>query len=159
MMLKPYNSKKKLIKKLLLIFIYFLFTSCVTNYYSVNIGEDTPIYESNNENSKQVVVIPKGYSVYVSSSTKKYKRIKLNNYKGWAVNPVYCSQTNYNSSSSSSTNTSNSSSKPAKSTSTSSNYYNSSSKSSSGGTVHVKAYTRKDGTYVKAHTRSAPKRK
>ncbi|MCX2472774.1 hypothetical protein OQZ33_00380 [Pedobacter sp. MC2016-05] len=29
---------------------------------------------------------------------------------------------------------------------------------SSGGTVHVKGYTRKDGTYVKPHTRSAPRR-
>ena len=29
---------------------------------------------------------------------------------------------------------------------------------SSGGTVHVKGYTRKDGTYVRPHTRSAPKR-
>ncbi|HKO77572.1 MAG TPA: hypothetical protein VJU52_10155 [Flavobacterium sp.] len=131
-------------KKLLLILTYFLFTSCVTNYYSVNIGEDTPIYESNSENSKQVVVIPKGYSVYVASSTKKHKKIKWNNYKGWAVNPVYSSQTNYNS---------------IKSNPTSSYYSSSSSKSSSGGTVHVKAYTRKDGTYVKAHTRSAPKRK
>ena len=29
---------------------------------------------------------------------------------------------------------------------------------SSGGTVHVKGYTRKDGTYVKPHTRTAPRR-
>jgi len=29
---------------------------------------------------------------------------------------------------------------------------------SSGGTVHVKGYTRKDGTYVRPHTRSAPRR-
>ncbi|RZL17069.1 MAG: hypothetical protein EOO89_09790 [Pedobacter sp.] len=27
-----------------------------------------------------------------------------------------------------------------------------------GGTVHVKGYTRKDGTYVRPHTRSAPRR-
>jgi len=35
----------------------------------------------------------------------------------------------------------------------------SSSSSSSGGTVYVKGYNRKDGTYVSPHTRSAPKRK
>ena len=29
---------------------------------------------------------------------------------------------------------------------------------SSGGPVQVKGYTRKDGTYVKPHTRSAPRR-
>jgi hypothetical protein len=31
--------------------------------------------------------------------------------------------------------------------------------SSSSGSVNVKGYTRKDGTYVKPHTRKAPKRK
>jgi len=30
--------------------------------------------------------------------------------------------------------------------------------SSSGGTVHVRGYSRKDGTYVRPHTRSKPKR-
>ena len=29
---------------------------------------------------------------------------------------------------------------------------------SGGGTVHVRGYTRKDGTYVRSHTRSAPRR-
>ncbi|NMN39411.1 hypothetical protein [Pedobacter sp. SG918] len=32
------------------------------------------------------------------------------------------------------------------------------SSTSSGGTVHVKGYTRKNGTYVSPHTRSAPRR-
>lgn len=32
------------------------------------------------------------------------------------------------------------------------------SRTSSGGTVHVKGYTRKNGTYVSPHTRSAPRR-
>jgi len=32
------------------------------------------------------------------------------------------------------------------------------SSNSSGGTVHVKGYTRKNGTYVSPHTRSAPRR-
>lgn len=34
----------------------------------------------------------------------------------------------------------------------------STSSKSTGGTVHVKGYTRKDGTYVRPHTRSAPRR-
>lgn len=34
--------------------------------------------------------------------------------------------------------------------------YRSSARSSSGGSVHVRAYTRKDGTHVRAHTRRAP---
>ncbi|WP_443946949.1 hypothetical protein ACJVDH_07525 [Pedobacter sp. AW1-32] len=31
--------------------------------------------------------------------------------------------------------------------------------SASGGSVHVKGYTRKDGTYVRPHTRSAPRKR
>ncbi len=51
-----------------------------------------------------------------------------------------------------------SSAKPRKTKSTSSSS-TSSSKSTSSKTVRVKSYTKKDGTHVKAHTRSAPKKK
>jgi hypothetical protein len=37
--------------------------------------------------------------------------------------------------------------------------YSSTAKSTSGKTVQVKGYYRKNGTYVKPHTRSAPKRR
>ncbi|WP_413997768.1 hypothetical protein ACMDB5_08175 [Flavobacterium sp. W1B] len=133
-------------KKLLsLLFLLFLTSSCVTNYYFVNLEEDTPIYKKTNTSGEAIVVAPKGYSVYISSRTNSYRKIKWKNYKGWAINPVYNIGT-----------TSNYNSKSALSNST---YNSSSTKSSSGGTVQVKGYYRKSGTYVKPHTRSAPRRK
>jgi hypothetical protein len=131
-------------KILALFFIISLTSSCVTNYYYVNLEEDTPIYENRSDGTKSYYFIPKGEKVYVSSNAKKYKRVKWKKYKGWAVNPVY-------SSGSTSNYTKNQSYSPSQ------NSYKS--KSSSGGTVQVKGYYRKDGTYVKPHTRSAPKRR
>lgn len=132
-------------KKLLLLLAYVLFTSCVTNYYFVNIEEDTPIYENTNGGSESIIVIPKGNSAFIASGTKRHRKVKWKTYKGWAINPIYSNPTNSNNS--------------IKSKSSNKNYNSSSTRSSSGGTVHVKGYTRKDGTYVKPHTRSAPKRK
>ncbi|MDI5888528.1 hypothetical protein [Flavobacterium yafengii] len=132
-------------KKLLLILVCALFTSCVTNYYFVNIEEDTPIYKNINGRSESIIVIPKGNNAFIAFGTKKHRKIKWKTYNGWAINPIYSNPTNSNYS--------------RKSKSSSKNCNSSSSRSSSGGTVHVKGYTRKDGTYVRPHTRSAPKRK
>jgi len=133
-------------KKTLLLLVYFLITSCSTNYYFVNIEEDTPIYQNTRNDSQSITFIPKGYSAFVTSGSKKYRKVKWKNYKGWAINPVYSLPTTSNA---------------ANSTyQTHSNYTTrNSSTRSSGGTVHVKGYTRKDGTYVRPHTRSAPKRR
>ncbi|CAM3484485.1 hypothetical protein [Flavobacterium chungbukense] len=136
-------------KKILTLFLILSLTSsCITNYYYVNLEEDTPIYENKREGTISYYFIPKSEKVYVSSTTKKYKRIKWKKYKGWAINPTYSSSS---------------------SSSTTSNYTNSQSyrsvqnsykpKSYSNGTVQVKGYYRKDGTYVRPHTRSAPKRR
>ena len=133
-------------KKLLLIFIYFLFTSCVTNYYFVNFEEDTPIFRNTNGNGESIITIPKGDGAYINSGKKRYRKIKWKNYKGWAINPVYSNPKSSNSYSN-------------KTSSSTTNYYHSATKTSTGGTVQVKGYTRKDGTYVRPHTRSAPRRK
>lgn len=125
-------------KKALFISLCFLISSCVTNYYSVNIEEDTPIYRSSRDKSEIISIIPKGNRVYLASGEKKYRKIKWNDYVGWVVNPKY------NSGSVNSNNSSNS---------------NTSYSSSSNKTVYVKGYTRKNGTYVSPYTRSAPKRK
>lgn len=117
--------------------------SC-TNYYTVLLTEDTNVYgTSSNENI--VTTIPKDTQVYVSNKAnrKNYKKIKWGNYYGWAYNPSYTSYSSYT---------------PAKSYNTTPSY-NYTPSTSSGGTVHVKGYTRKDGTYVSPHTRSTPRRK
>lgn len=135
-------------KKSLLFLVYVLITSCSTNYYFVNIEEDTPIYQNTRNDSQSIVFIPKGYSAFITSGSKNYRKVKWKNYKGWAINPVYSLPTKSNYSG-----TSNSTYK------TPSNYTTRNSSTNSSGTVHVKGYTRKDGTYVRPHTRSAPKRK
>lgn len=131
-------------KKISLVLLLFILNSCVTNYYYVNIDEDTPVYSSK-EAKDSITVIPKGFGAYINQSNKTQRKIKWKNYKGWVINPVYS-----NASFSSISNNS---------TSSSQNYSSSSTKTSSGGTVQVKGYTRKNGTYVAPHTRSAPRRR
>lgn len=118
--------------------------SC-TNYYTVLLTEDTNVYEtSNNENI--ITTIPKDTQVYISNkaNNKNYKKIKWGNYYGLAYNPSYTSYSAYT---------------PVKGYNTPTHSYNYTPSTSSGGTVHVKGYTRKDGTYVTPHTRSAPRRR
>ncbi len=117
--------------------------SCVTNYYTVVLEEDTPLYASTSQNSSIKTNIPKGTTVYINSRVKaNHRKIKWLKYNGWGYN------TNYRGSISNYSRSSYNSNRIPK--------YNSRSNS---GTVHVKGYYRKDGTYVKPHTRSAPKRK
>lgn len=125
--------------------ILLLMVSC-TNYYTVLLTEDTNVYAtSSNENI--ITTIPKDTQVYISNKANKknYKKIKWGNYYGLAYNPSYTSYSAYTS---------------ARNYNTSTPSYNNYTPSkSSGGTVHVKGYTRKDGTYVSPHTRSAPRRR
>lgn len=133
-------------KKIITLFlVLFLTSSCVTNYYYVNLEEDTPIYENRSDGTSSHYFIPKGEKVYIASSKKKYKRIKWKEHEGWAVNPIYTSSitSNYTES---------------KTYESSQNSYNRK-PSSGGGQVQVKGYYRKNGTYVKPHTRSSPKRR
>lgn len=83
------------------------------------------------------------YSVQCMATTKSNDRCKRMTATG-----IYCWQhINYVSN------------KPASSYTAKTSLAKSSSGSSSGGTVYVKGYYRKDGTYVSPHTRSAPKRR
>jgi hypothetical protein len=120
--------------------------SCSTNYYTVLLSEDAAIYDSA-DSTKIVTTIPKNSEVFLSSTSNKnnYRKVKWNNYSGWAYNPVYTSYSNYT---------------PVKTSTNRSSYnYSSGSTRSSGGSVSVKGYHRKDGTYVRPHTRSASSRR
>lgn len=132
-------------KKLLLYFVLLLSVSSFTNYYTVLLQEDAPLYSRIND-STSVTIIPKDTKVYLSSKTNKknYRKLKWGNYYGFVFNPNYTSYNSYI---------------PAKSYNTTTPSYNYMPSTSSGGTVHVKGYTRKDGTYVSPHTRSAPRRR
>lgn len=131
-------------KNLFLLILTLLFTSCTTNYYTVLLNEDTTIYK-NGDSLNFITSVPKNTQVYISnkSNRKNFKKIKWGNYYGWAYNPNYTTYSSYT---------------PVSQSSYRSIYSPSSSKSS-GGSVSVKGYYRKDGTYVKPHTRSAPKRR
>lgn len=132
-------------KKITFFLIILLSIVSCTNYYTVLLTEDTNLYAtSNNENI--VTTIPKDTQVYISKkkNKKNYKKIKWGNYSGLAYNPSYTSYNTYT---------------PAKSSNTSTPSYSYTPNKSHGGTVHVKGYTRKNGTYVSPHTRSAPRRR
>lgn len=118
--------------------------SCSTNYYTVSLNEDAKIYTSS-DSLNIITTVPKNTEVFISKKANKqnYKKIRWGNYSGWVYNPKYTTYSNYISTGSS----------------YSSSYHRSSRSSLSGGTVHVKGYTRKNGTYVRPHTRSSPSRR
>lgn len=136
-------------KKLSLILLLLILNSCATNYYFVNLDEETTIFTSKN-GKESVAVIPKGSSAYITRSDKKERKIKWKNFKGWAINPRYSNSIFSNNSDNNNSSNNNS---------YKNSYTNSSTNTSSGGTVQVKGYTRKNGTYVAPHTRSAPRRR
>lgn len=122
--------------------------SCVTNYYTVLLEEDTLLYKSKSINSHIESSVPKGSTVYISAKIKKkaFRRIKWGNYYGWAYYTKYKNKTSKNTTTSY---------KPSPVYKSNSQYK----KRSTGGTVNVRGYYRKDGTYVRPHTRSAPKKR
>ncbi|KQO33913.1 hypothetical protein ASF10_17890 [Flavobacterium sp. Leaf82] len=75
-------------KKFSLILLLLILNSCATNYYFVNIDEDTTIFTSKN-GKESVTVIPKGSGAYINRSDKKIRKLKWRNFKGWVINPIY----------------------------------------------------------------------
>lgn len=135
---------KRILNLFVLLIIGIIVISCTTNYYTVLLSEDVKMFSSH-DSTNVIIVIPKDTPVYLSSKPNKnnYKKIKWKSYSGWAFNPVYTAYSNYESTT----------------TSSGSSTYNYSRSSSSGGSVHVKGYYRKNGTYVTPHTRSSPSRR
>ena len=144
--------KKVIILSLLSSFIISI-TSCTTNYYTFYVTEDTPLYSSEN---KIATVIPKGSQVYLStnSNPQKYIKTKWGKFTGRLYNPKILSPNEYYA-----LTTVKSSEYQLDSISKVNTNIQPKTSSTSGGTVHVKGYYRKNGTYVKPHTRSSPKRK
>jgi hypothetical protein len=135
--------KKKIELFISLIILTITTSSCVTNYYTVILEQDTNLYKNSSTSSNLKTIIPKGTEIFITNESKNlgYRKIRWNYYRGWTYKPSYKSYNNY-----AKNNNSYKSSTPYKST-------------YSGGTVHVKGYYRKDGTYVRPHTRSAQKKR
>jgi hypothetical protein len=142
-------------KWLQILFIILFFPSCDTYYYITNV-EDIYLYNSpsKNDDNKDVILIPAGTYYYSTHKNKRFRKIKFKNVKGYAFNPYFDNPYYVPSIKSDSKITS---SQTSTSTQTNSSSYNST--SSRPKTVNVKGYYRKDGTYVKPHTRSAPRKK
>lgn len=160
-------QKKVRIKYEILISLFLFcltFTSCTTNYYLVVSSEETPLYYEDNL-TDAIATIPanSNFIYWGKGSVKSNRRVKAkyNSYMGYS--PYLASwrrlmklsgeelrSLTFNERSGYSFNQFT----PSVSGSTTSY-----STPSSGGSVHVKGYTRKNGTYVRPHTRSAPRRR
>lgn len=160
---KPYTMRRLLFFSLL---ASIFFTSCSRHYVCYN---DLPLPVYTDESlSSQSYVIPSSQPFAVSSKARKVRKVTFNRatgylsryypfrskrrvskrfYERFVINNVYVAPTTVANKSAS---TSPSVSMPRSS---------SSSHTPGSGTVNVKGYYRKDGTYVRPHTRSAPKRR
>lgn len=120
-------------KNIYLLLLYILLCSCSTSYLCES-NYETPIYLEKSEKSNVVFIIPKHTKAIVFGKSKKFKKIKIDKYEGWTnstdLNFISKNKTSHR------------------------KQYNS---TSSGGTVNVKGYYRKNGTYVRPHTRRSPK--
>ena len=77
-------------KKSLLYLVLLLSVISCTNYYTVRLQEDTPLYYSS-EGETSVTIIPKDTEVFLSSKANKknYSKLKWGNYYGWVNKPNY----------------------------------------------------------------------
>jgi hypothetical protein len=147
----------------LLLYVTFLISSCTTNYYLVTSNANVDLYQTA-ANKDLLISIPAG-NVFLTKGKSKVRYTQYGSIKGYSrlsnlrrqvkfkqseyANLVFHEQTGYG--------------YKGYVTSTPNaaegNYRKASApKSSSGGPVHVRGYTRKNGTYVQPHTRSAPRR-
>jgi len=139
------SAKKQIMKFKLLAFSVFsvFLSSCSVNYYLCETGEEISTFYVKTSNGEKVITIPKGEKVVVKGRSS-YRQVKYNDRVGWAYKPFFRSEENYKYRGSFRT------AKRKKKTRTYSNY--------SSGTVRVKGYYRKDGTYVRPHTRKRRKK-
>ncbi|MCJ7935026.1 MAG: hypothetical protein MUW56_15725 [Chryseobacterium sp.] len=136
---------KRILNLLLFLTVCLATIACSTNYYTVLLTDDTKLYSST-DSIHTVTIIPKNTHVFLSSNPHKnnYREMKWENYSGWAYKPAFTSYSSYG---------------PAQTSSSLSTYRPGSTDKSSGGTASVKSYYRKDGTYVRSHTRSTSSRR
>jgi hypothetical protein len=128
----------------ILIFSVFFF-SCSSIYYVGETSEPIKVYSIVDTTTTVNYTIPVGSRVLTQKKSKKYYYIIYESHRGYVYNPNYKNYHKYNSSIDGIL-YGYSSTKPK-----STNSYN----SSSGGSVNVKGYYRKNGTYVRPYTRSS----
>lgn len=139
----------KIIIKIILL-LNFILLGCSKAYYIGESVDSLKVFSTNDTTTNALYIIPKGSIVLTKKNSRKYHHIIFENYQGYVYNPKYTNYRRYNSSTDGIL-YGYSSVKPKKVN----KYYNkNNSKSNGSSTVKVKGYYRKDGTYVKPHTRS-----
>jgi len=142
----------------LLLFIGLIFsTSCTKVYY---VGESTTpinIYATADTTTASIYTIPSKTYVLIKKRARTYPALVYESYEGFAYKPLFINIRKFNSSRDGNL-YGYSTIKPTTPSSYSPSRAGSKTRSS-GGTVQVKGYTRKDGTYVAPHTRKAPTRR
>lgn len=124
----------------LLLFGILMLSSCLPRYYLCETTSDIPLYDIASRFGDTLVTIPKGTKVMVQGkSSSLHRKVKYEDIVGWGYKLSFKSEEPYKY-------------KGFLTITKKTNY------SSGGGNVNVKGYYRKDGTYVKPHTRSSPKK-
>jgi hypothetical protein len=121
----------------------FLGTGCSTVYYVGETPEPVALYAEADMQSTVLVTIPASRPVLIKHRSKRYNYVVYVTYSGYLYKPTFLRYHKFNSTENGSL-YGYSTSKPGKAT---------------GGTVQVKGYYRKNGTYVRPYTRSAPSRR
>ncbi|WP_143813387.1 hypothetical protein [Parabacteroides provencensis] len=146
-------------KLLILLFSILIFSSCTTNYFLCETACPVKLYTSPNTHSAYIEV-PVGKNLISTGKYKKYRKAKYGNRKGYVYKTKFRSEKKIRYLSDWEFDSETSTYKYSRSNYTLSNSSKYNYKSTStGGTVHVKGYYRKNGTYVKPHTRRAPSRR
>lgn len=131
-----------------------LLTSCSKVYY---VGETTTpvtLYSTQDIASETVTTIPLTKKVLVKKRSRKFSHVIYENYQGYAYKPVLKNYHRFNSSNDGNLYGYSTLKNKSRSQRNLSRH-----QTSQGGPVHVKGYHRKNGTYVRPHTRSAPTRR
>ena len=129
-----------------------LFYSCKSEYYVGETTKPTKVYSVIDTTTSLACTVPKGTLVLSKVKSKGYYYIICEGFKGYTFNPNYNNYHKYNPSIdgilyghllNKKKNTQRIKNKSVNNS------------TSSGGTVNVRGYYRKDGTYVRPHTRKS----
>ena len=123
--------------------------SCSTVYYVGQTTTPTNIYSNQDTTSTVSYNVPIGTKLLIKKKYKKYYYVVYDTYTGYSYKTIFTNYHRFNSTDDG----------DLYGYSTTKKKSSSSSTTSSGGTVNVKGYYRKNGTYVQPHTRSSPTRK
>ena len=148
---------RKILQSLFFLLSVLLLSSCTTVYYVGETSEPVLIYFAPDTTSFYLTTVPITKKVLIKGRPKRYSYVIYENHRGYAYRPVFTSYRRFRSEVDG-TLYGYSTHRPTASSSGTSTTRSASSYTPRGGPVQVRGYYRKNGTYVRPHTRSAPTR-